>query len=286
VKIAIKSPLSRRETVQHSGPTPLESYREQARQLSDAGGAYLVLPVGLLQDLPVDLQQHLVNVLCRLAAINPTWVSATTYQVLPWARVRAGDLGQDELSWHGITTDVDPGTGTATYSRGGSPLSADTVLGHRPALDTVPAPTGARPGARPALLPATPGAKLAPAAAATGLRTQRATRMLETHRRRNLLAEFAPTADHEWTEAIVAADPLWGKDEDWKMLIDPTTKPTVQPSESKDELVPVDGAVEPTEQLNKNADIETDMASADPSLDPDEAELAALEADLQGLYRP
>lgn len=182
-------------------------------------------------------------------------------------------LVAEELAWHGITSDVDPGTGVVVYSRGGATLSPGTIVGHLPAPDVVPAPPGTFPGARPMLLPAGSGprARSALSPGAAGVRTERAKRMVETHRRRQALASYVSTAESQWADAIIAADPMWGSDEDWELLIDQTTTdaPTPPPPSSGP-------CIEETPQL---ATIET------PELDAD-AELAALEADLQDLYRP
>ena len=115
--------------------------------------------------------------------------------------------------------------GPSPTAAAGEPMSPETTVGHRPGLDATPAPPGTHPGARPALLPAAPGSHLTGIAPATsqGLRTDRAKRVIETHRRREVLFQRAPTADPQWAEAIIAADPLWGPDEDWKLLIDQTT---------------------------------------------------------------
>src|SRR5664279_4702375 len=166
--------LRRRAPTQR--PPAVDTYRDRPGHLADAGGAYLVLPYGLLHTLNGDRQQHLVDILTALAAIDPRWAATTTYQVLPWTRIRPGDLSDEELTWHGITSDIDPSTGAVAYSRGG----AADVFG--------------------------PG----PPTTSTGLRTDRAKRMIETHRRRECLAQHAPTANTQWAEAIIAADPLWG----------------------------------------------------------------------------
>jgi len=218
-------------------------------------------------------------VLC--ARTNPQWASDTTYQVLHWVRVHPADLSAEELTWHGITSDIDPTTGTVAYSRGGRPMSPETTLGHRPGLDATPAPPGTHPGARPALLPAAPGSHLTGIAPATsqGLRTDRAKRVIETHRRREVLFQRAPTADPQWAEAIIAADPLWGPDEDWKLLIDQTTTQADPPA--------------PQPRLNQ-VDSEEPITPPAPPDEPEpisaaekhEAELAALEADLQDLFHP
>ena len=53
----------------------------------------------------------------------------TTYQVLHWVRVHPADLSAEELTWHGIASDIDPTTGTVAYSRGGRPMSPETTVG-------------------------------------------------------------------------------------------------------------------------------------------------------------
>ena len=193
--------------------------------LADAGGAYLVLPYGLLDQLSAEQQQQIVHIVEDVARTNPRWASDTTYQVLHWVRVHPADLSTEELTWHGISSDIDPATGTVAYSRGGKPMSPETTVGHRPAPDATPAPPGTHPGARPALLPPHPARNSTGMTPATsqGLRTDRAKRVIETRRRREVLFQRAPTADPQWAEAIIAADPLWGPDEDWKLLIDQTT---------------------------------------------------------------
>ena len=132
--------LRRRAPTQR--PPAVDTYRDRPGHLADAGGAYLVLPYGLLHTLNGDRQQHLVDILTALAAIDPRWAATTTYQVLPWTRIRPGDLSDEELTWHGITSDIDPSTGAVAYSRGGVPMNPDTILGHRPTPDPIPAPAG------------------------------------------------------------------------------------------------------------------------------------------------
>ena len=211
---------------------PVIAYRDQHNHLADAGGAYLVLPYGLLDQLSAEQQLQVVHIVEEIARTNPLWALNTAYQVLHWAKVHPADLSTEELTWHGITTDIDPATGTVTYSRGGKPLPPETTVGHRPAPDATPAPRGTHPGARPALLPAALGlqpAEMTPAAA-HGMRTDRAKRVIETRRRREVLSQRAPTADPHWAEAIIAADPLWWPDEGWKLLIDQTTTDTDPPA--------------------------------------------------------
>ena len=113
--------LRRRAPTQR--PPAVDTYRDRPGHLADAGGAYLVLPYGLRHTLNGDQQQHLVDILTALAAIDRRWVATTTYQVLPWTRIRPGDLSDEELTWHGITSDIDPST------------------------DPIPAPAGTYPGA-------------------------------------------------------------------------------------------------------------------------------------------
>ena len=259
----------------------VRAYRDRLDHLADAGGAYLVLPYGLLDQLTADQQQQIVQIVKEVARSNPQWASDTTYQVLHWVRVHPADLSAEELTWHGITSDIDPTTGTVAYSRGGRPMSPEATVGHRPGLDATPAPAGTHPGARPALLPAAPGSHQTCTAPATsqGLRTDRAKRVFETHRRREVLFQRAPTADPQWAEAITAADPLWGPGEDWKLLIDQTTTEADPPA--------------PPPRLNQG-DIEeprTPPATPDEpepisAAEKHESELAALEADLQDLFHP
>jgi hypothetical protein len=102
--------------------------------------------------------------------------------------------------------------------------------------------------------------------------------VIETRHRREVLFHRAPTADPQWAEAIIAADPLWGADEDWKLLIDQTTTETDPPEP-------------PQSHHADNEEPTTSPAIPDgPELiataDKHEAELAALEADLQDLFHP
>ena len=278
----ITGQLLRRRALAEPALPAVQTYRQQPGHLADAGGAYLVLPFGLLNTLSGDRQQHLVDILAELAITDPRCAATTTYQVLPWARIRSGDLSDEELTWHGITSDIDPSTGAVAYCRGGKPLHPDTIVGHRPAPDPIPAPAGTYPGARPALLPAGPRPETGtPPATAGGLRTERAQRMIETHRRRELLAQHAPVADLQWAEAVIAADPLWGPDQDWKVLIDQTTRLAPIPAP-----VPVDDPYveESGEPASPVASHHTEVGGS--GFGDDEAELATLEADLQDLYRP
>jgi len=258
----------------------IHAYRDRFDHLADAGGAYLVLPYGLLDQLSAEQQQQIVHIVEEVARTNPLWAANTTYQVLHWVRVHPGDLSAEELTWHGITSDIDPITGSVSYSRGGQRLSPETTVGHRPGLDTTPAPPGTHPGARPALLPAAPGAHLAgfPSTPSQGLRTDRAKRVIETHHRREVLFQRAPTADPQWAEAIIAADPLWGPDEDWKLLIDQTTIEADSPAPPPFDQVDIEETTVPPAFPDDPQPIST--------AEKHEAELAALEADLQDLFHP
>jgi hypothetical protein len=239
-----------------------------------------VLPYGLLDQLSAEQQQQVVHIVEEVARTNPSWASNTAYQVLHWARVHPADLTTEELTWHGITTDIDPATGTVAYSRGGKPLPPETTVGHRPAPDETPAPTGTHPGARPALLPAALGSQLAGMTPATaqGLRTDRAKRLVEARRRREVLFQRAPTADPLWAEAIIAADPIWGPDEDWKLLIDQTTTDADPPAPPR--AHPVDNE-EPV-----ILPAPTDDSEPISTAEKHDAELTALEAELQDLFHP
>jgi hypothetical protein len=287
-----KQAMSRLSTIarraRYRKPPPQEqqlpaipAYRDRLDHLADAGGAYLVLPYGLLNQLSAEQQLQLIHIVEDVARINPQWVSNTTYQVLHWARVHPADLSTEELTWHGITSDIDPSTGTVAYNRGGKPLSPGTIVGHRPAPDATPAPPGTHPGARPALLPAAPGLHFAGMTPATSrrLRTNRAERVIETRRRREVLFQRAPTGDPQWVEAIIAADPLWGPDEDWKLLIDQSTTQADLPAPPpRPNQVDSDEAIAPQAPPDDPEPIST--------ADKHEAELAALEADLQDLFHP
>jgi hypothetical protein len=255
-------------------PLPaIHAYRDRLDHLADAGGAYLVLPYGLLEHLSAEQQQQIVHIVEEIARTNPRWASITAYQVLSWVKVHPADLSAEELTWHGITSDIDPTTGTVAYSRGGRPMSPETTVGHRPGVDLTPAPPGTHPGARPALLPAAPGSHLTGIAPATSqvLRTDRAKRVIETRRRREVLLHRAPTVDPQWAEAIITADPLWGPNEDWKLLIDQTTTEAEPPAPSKQAVPPgPSGNAEPVSSTPQNH----------------EAELAAFETELQDLFHP
>ena len=96
----------------------IHAYRDRFDHLADAGGAYLVLPYVLLDQLSAEQQQQIVHIVKDFARTNPRWASDTTYQVLHWVRVHPADLSADELTWHGISSDIDPTTGTVAYSRG------------------------------------------------------------------------------------------------------------------------------------------------------------------------
>jgi hypothetical protein len=57
-----------------------------------------------------DRQQNLVDLLTELAITDPRWAATNTYRVLPWARIHPGDLSDEELTWHDITSDIDLST--------------------------------------------------------------------------------------------------------------------------------------------------------------------------------
>jgi hypothetical protein len=103
--------------------------------------------------------------------------------------------------------------------------------------------------------------------------------VIETHRRREVLFRRAPTADPQWAEAIIAADPLWGPDEDWQLLIDQTTT-QADPPVSPPRLSQVDSE-EPTTPAAP-----PDEPKPISTAEKHKAELAALEADLQDLFHP
>jgi len=104
--------------------------------------------------------------------------------------------------------------------------------------------------------------------------------MIETHRRRELLAQHARAADIQWAEAIIPADPLWGPDQDWKTVLDRTTTqaPVPGPPAANDGAYAEEFAEPALPGPPHHAGL---SGSGD-----DDAELAALESDLQSLYRP
>jgi hypothetical protein len=95
--------------------------------------------------------------------------------------------------------------------------------------------------------------------------------VIETRRRREVLFQCAPTADPQWAEAIIAADPLWGPDEDWKLLIDQTTTEIEPPTPPR--FHPVDNEKPTTLQAL------TDDHEPISIVEKHEAELTALAAD-------
>ena len=271
-------------------PTPpLQRYLRRPGRLTDAGNAYLVLPVGLLDQLPVDQQEQLVAIATTLATAYPTWANAMTYQVLPWARCRPADLSEHDLAWHGITHDVNPLTGTMGYLRGGEVIADDKVIGHRPTPDPAPTLPGSHPGARPPLLPAPPTRPQnhADVSSSNTLRSARSVRMVETQRRLRLVHQLAPTVDPSWADSIAATDALWGPDQEWHALVTQTTQeaqvavpvkvPNARPlavdASTRSDTAPIAGAT------SSVGDGEADPTAYD-------AELAALERELQGLYHP
>lgn len=230
---------------------PAEKYRHQPGHLADAGGAYAVLPWGLVDQLPTEQQQQLVDVLIALRAAQPQWAARTTYQVLPWRRVRTSDLDDRELSWHGITSDVDPDTNTVTYARDGALLAAVAVIGHRPGIDPAPHPAGTNPGLRPPLLPAPPEA---PSPAPSDARSQqarlgRAHRLVTTRDRLAQLTARHPGIATSWAESIAATDDAWTPDAGWKALADLDKPGTVSPTPpAADPAPPIDA--DPADRLD------------------------------------
>lgn len=276
---------------------PLDEYRSRPNHLHAAGGAYLVLPYGLLYSLPPERQQQLVDLLATINRQRPSWSADTVYQVLPWARIRPGDLDAQELAWHNIVGDVDAATGAMSYSRAGTPVPADTVLGHRPAIDTVPRPPGTSPGVRPPLLPAAPDSPVPPGppALSPALRSVRAARIVQTRRRREAIAAFAPTIDTDWAHALSVTDDLWGTDEQWKQLArqnaDVPQPAAVPPPEP---VLDVDQEPQPPALSTPESAGNSEMPPSAPeatrtgetaasSADDWEADIAALSADLEGM---
>lgn len=274
---------------------PLQRYLRRPGRLTDAGNAYLVLPVGLLDQLPVEQQQQLVGIATSLATAHPTWANAMTYQVLPWARCRPAELSQDDLAWHGITHDVNPLTGTMGYLRGGEVIADDKVIGHRPTQDPAPTLPGSHPGARPPLLPAPPTRPQnhADVNSSNTLRSARGVRMVETQRRLRLVHQQAPTVDPAWADSIAATDALWGPDQEWHALVTQTTQEAQVPPAPKQTYlptVPSNVTREPQPPVT-SASVGPNKKPTDPSSNTAtpaayDDELAALERELQDLYQP
>ena len=202
---------------------PVELYRAAGQHLRSAGGAYVVLPYGLLAQLDFEDQASLVGLLKKIARANPAWSRDLAYEVRAWEKVRPGDLPEEALAGHGITTDVDA-AGEIGFHREGSPVPQDVVLGHRPIADPSPVLPGTRPGARPHQLPDTTSG----AGSDGQFRRRRAERLALTRQRRADIAAYAGHhLDSAWAWAIAGEDNLWGPDEQWKTLLD---------SEDRDEV--------------------------------------------------
>lgn len=276
---------------------PLDEYRGRPDHLRAAGGAYLVLPYGLVDELAPELQQQLTSLLHTIQRQHPGWAASTVYQVLPWTRIRVEDLDEKELAWHGITCDVDPSTATMTYSRGGSPVPAGTVLGHRPAVDTAPVAPGTLPGARPPLLPPAPDGP--PAAGlpvlSPQLRSARAARLQTTRARKHALADYAPTIDPAWAQAITASDDLWQPGEQWKQLAAQDNElpapVTAQPTTNPEPALPatpvsLEKVIEPAAAAMTSPEAASPAPTpvAGPAVDW-EADIAALSADLDDIFK-
>jgi len=116
-------------------------------------------------------------------------------------------------------------------------------------------------------------------ATSRGLRTDRAKRVIETHHRREILYQRAATADPQWAEAIIASDPLWGPDEDWKLLIDQTTTDADPPTHHHD-------STRSTTRTQPRSLPPTDNPEPISTAEKHDAELTALEAELQDLFHP
>lgn len=261
---------------------PVEEYRTRPEHLHDAGGAYLVLPYSLLRQLPAAAQQALVDAAEAVRTSHRTWAAVTTYQVLPWQRVRVRDLAATDLAWHGITSDVHPGTGELSYHRGGAPLHPQTIAGHRPALDIAPPLPGAVAGARPALLPSTPTEL--PGTQSAG-RSARAQRLVDVRDRQHRIIAVQPIVSPQWAAAIAATDTLWGPDEEWRDLLTHTTA-EIPPEQPADDLDVDDNIHDP--QAEQEAALPAAELATETEVDQQQEvdELARLEADLADLYRP
>ena len=104
-------------------------------------------------------------------------------------------------------------------------------------------------------------------------------RVIQPRRRREVLFPRAPNADPHWAEANRAADPLWGLDEEWTLLIDQTTTESDPPAPP-----PQLDQVDSEEQISPPAT--PDDPESISTAEKHKTELAALEADLQDLFHP
>lgn len=224
-----KGSNSNKSNQNQEGPGPVApvlAHVHKPSRRTDAGGAYFVLPVGLVAQLPHETQQQLVDIADQLGRMHPEWAHTVTYQVLPWARYRPADLSPQELSWYGIVQDMDPVRGEVGYFRSGTPLPPDHAVGYRPTLDKVPVLPGTHPGARPPLLPSMPNTQAPGAghqAVATNIRAARAAQVATIQQRVAALHAADPSVDHTWAQGIATADELWGPDQRWRTLLQNTT---------------------------------------------------------------
>lgn len=179
-----------------------------------------------------------------------------------------------------------------TYSRAGTPVPADTILGHRPAIDPVPPLPGTSSGARPPLLPAAPDSPIPPGPPALSptLRSVRNARIVETRRRREMIAAFAPTIDTDWAHALSVTDDLWGIDEQWKQLADQSAAvapPTAVPAPAQvPEHVP--DSTEERQPATPSApeSASDDQTPAGAPQDTDNSTVASPSADSVGEWSP
>lgn len=317
MRIPRKGNQSNKSKAQDDGPGPvspvLAHVRSRGRRRTDAGGAYIVLPVGLVDQLPHELQQQLVDIADQIGQLHPDWAQNITYQVLPWARRRPADLTPEELTWFGITQDMDPAGGDIAYWRSGEQLPPDHVVGHRSTLDVVPVLPGTHPGARPPLLPAmphTPAPGTGHQAVAVNARLARASQVATIQQRLAILQAADSSVDHAWAQGIATADELWGSDQKWRTLLQNTTHtPTIDvrrptPAEAPPRPAPAAAAADKSGELSPKTSASTDVGEqADPApsaaevaasdstaagddLSEFEGELAALEADLSNIFKP
>lgn len=302
--------LKRAESEPDPDWQPIELYHASGRQLQSSGGAYVVLPYGLLAELSRNDQASLVDLLKKLARENSAWTHDITYEVRAWRRVRVSDLSDEDLTWHGITTDVGD-TGDLTYTRGGRELAEDVVVGHRPVIDPTATLPGTYPGGRPQVMPTTPQE------AAPGLgpgsdrrfRRGRAERLMLIRQRREAIVghvDEAHALDGGWVWSIASTDELWGPDEQWKLLLGEhvtvplTSDPSSVPADdqAQNEPPPADAPEtrtvtsrdDPTGSMPERTeepgltDSSSSKRAAGSDADVDAAFLARLEADLQDLY--
>ncbi|MFD9964852.1 hypothetical protein [Amycolatopsis sp. NPDC058986] len=107
--------------------TPVADYlNHQRRPGTSPDAGYVVLPRGVLERLPLPLQQRVAQVLAEVhQAMPPTWTPA--YRVTPsrWAKV--GDLEEHELTEIGVSSELSSDGDLVYRAPDGSVLAAEDL---------------------------------------------------------------------------------------------------------------------------------------------------------------